>query len=139
MKKLIVGAVAFLSMCGSALAQPIVDITIDISEQEMFVQTPEGEALWPVSTGKSNYDTPTGTFVPHRLEYQYYSKKYDNAPMPFSIFFTGGYAIHGTEHISKLGRKASHGCVRLEPENAEVLYEVVDYYGLENTIVRIVP
>ena len=139
MKKLVIGTLAFVAMCSAAYANPVVDITIDLSEQEMFVQTPEGNAVWPVSTGKRNFDTPTGTFTPTRLEYEYYSKKYDDAPMPFSIFFTGGYAIHGTEHVSKLGRPASHGCVRLYPDNAEVLYEVVDYYGMENTVVRIVP
>jgi lipoprotein-anchoring transpeptidase ErfK/SrfK len=140
MKKFIVGAIAFFAFCGTAVAQPyIVDITIDISEQSMFIQTPEGQALWPVSTGKNNYDTPTGIFQPQRLEYEYYSKKYDDAPMPYSIFFTGGYAIHGTEHVAKLGRKASHGCVRLEPGNASVLYEIVEYYGPESTIIRIVP
>jgi lipoprotein-anchoring transpeptidase ErfK/SrfK len=139
MKKLVIGTLGFLAMFSTAYASPIVDITVDISSQEMYVQAPEGEALWLVSTGRSNFDTPTGTFTPTRLEEEYYSKKYDDAPMPYSIFFTGGYAIHGTEHVSRLGRKASHGCIRLDPENAAVLYELVDYYGMENTVVRIVP
>jgi lipoprotein-anchoring transpeptidase ErfK/SrfK len=69
----------------------------------------------------------------------HYSKKYDNAPMPHSIFFKGGYAIHGTYDVRKLGRPASHGCVRLHPDDAAVLYEIVEYYGMENTVIRIVP
>jgi lipoprotein-anchoring transpeptidase ErfK/SrfK len=52
----------------------------------------------------------------------HYSKKYDNAPMPHSIFFSGGYAIHATPHVGNLGRPASHGCVRLHPEHAAQLY-----------------
>ena len=129
---------ATLAMSTVAVAQEV-DITIDLSEQEMFVQTPSGNALWPVSTGRQGYRTPSGTYTPYRITEMHYSKKYDDAPMPFSIFFKGGYAIHGTYDVKRLGRPASHGCVRLHPEAAQSLYGVVEYYGMENTVIRIVP
>jgi lipoprotein-anchoring transpeptidase ErfK/SrfK len=139
LKKFIMTAIALLGMATVAQAQPPVDITIDLSEQELFIQTPEGQALWPVSTGRKGYYTPPGTYKPYRITEMHYSKKYDDAPMPHSIFFKGGYAIHGTYDLKRLGRPASHGCVRLHPDDAELLYEIVEYYGMENTIIRIVP
>ena len=139
MKKFVMAAISLIAMSTAALAQPEVDITVDLSEQEMFVQTPDGQALWPVSTGRKGYYTPAGTFTPYHITEMHYSKKYDDAPMPFSIFFKGGYAIHGTYDIKRLGMPASHGCVRLHPQNAELLYEIVEYYGMESTVVRIVP
>lgn len=139
MKKFIMMAIALVSMSTVASAQPAIDITIDLSEQEMFIQTPDGQALWPVSTGREGYDTPTGEFSVDRIEEEWYSKKYDDAPMPHSIFFFEGYAIHGTYDVKHLGLPASHGCVRLHPKNAELLYEIVDYYGMESTVIRIVP
>jgi lipoprotein-anchoring transpeptidase ErfK/SrfK len=63
----------------------------------------------------------------HRM---WYSRKYDNAPMPNSVFFLGGYAVHGTPHIRSLGRPASHGCVRLHPENARTLYNLIADSGM---------
>jgi lipoprotein-anchoring transpeptidase ErfK/SrfK len=138
LKKFVMILAATLAMSTAAVAQEV-DITIDLSEQEMFVQTPIGNALWPVSTGREGYRTPAGIFQPYRLAEMHYSKKYDDAPMPFSIFFEGGYAIHGTYDLKRLGRPASHGCVRLHPDAAEALYEVVEYYGMESTVVRIVP
>lgn len=139
MNKFVVSLLAIVGMTTVAQAQPVVDITVDLSEQEMFVQTPDGQALWPVSTGRKGYYTPPGTYRPYRITEMHYSKKYDDAPMPFSIFFKGGYAIHATYDVKRLGLPASHGCVRLAPKNAELLYEIVEYYGLESTVVRIVP
>ena len=72
-----------------------------------------------------------------RIAEVYYSKKYDNAPMPHAIFFTGGFAIHGTEYVRSLGGPASHGCVRLHPDNAALLYTLVQRYGAENTAIHI--
>lgn len=132
-------ALCAVSSTANARYNEYVDITIDVSEQVMYVQTPEGDAVWPVSTGRQGYNTPYGDYQPVRLEEVWYSKKYDDAPMPYSIFFSGGYAIHGTEHVDRLGTPASHGCVRLSEDNASVLYEVVDYYGMENTFIRIQP
>lgn len=80
---------------------------------------------WKISTGAKNYTTPSGVYAPQWLARKWFSKKYNNAPMPHSIFFHEGYAIHGTTEISRLGKIASHGCVRLHPENAAKLYEIV--------------
>lgn len=92
---------------------------------------------WPVSTARKGYYTPRGDFRPTRMAVVYYSRKYDNSPMPHSLFFKGGFAIHGTEYIRSLGRPASHGCVRLHPANAAVLYSLVREYGAINTAIHI--
>lgn len=113
-------------------------VVIDISQQVMTVRV-DGVTRhsWPVSTGRKGYPTPRGTFHPVRLERMWYSTKYDNAPMPHSIFFHYGYAIHGTTELRSLGRPASHGCVRLHPRNAEALYALVLQAGRANTTIRV--
>jgi lipoprotein-anchoring transpeptidase ErfK/SrfK len=88
---------------------------------------------WAISTGRKGYRTPTGSYRPTRLHRIWYSSKYENAPMPHSIFFRGGYAIHGTDRLKSLGRPASHGCVRLHPSNARKLYNLVLAYGRKHT------
>ena len=81
---------------------------------------------WPVSTGLPSYETPNGSFRAFRMEEDHYSKEFDDAPMPHSIFFTKiGHAIHGTDSVNRLGSPASHGCVRLSRENASKLYALV--------------
>ena len=87
---------------------------------------------WKVSTGRRGYYTPTGTWGPKRMHKMWYSRKYHNSPMPHSIFFYGGYAIHGTNYIKSLGRPASHGCVRLHPSNAKRLYRLTKQVGPSN-------
>lgn len=117
-----------------------IQITVDITTQEMVVATATGRTLytWDVSTGRKGYATPTGSFKPIRMHEMWYSKKYDNAPMPFSIFFYGGYAIHGTTDVANLGTVASHGCVRLSPANAETLFELVTKIGMKNTSIKLI-
>jgi lipoprotein-anchoring transpeptidase ErfK/SrfK len=88
---------------------------------------------WAVSTGRAGYGTPNGTFKPQRLERSWFSKKYYNSPMPHAIFFHGGYAIHGSHEIKRLGGPASHGCVRLHPSNAATLFNLVKSAGKPNT------
>lgn len=99
---------------------------IDVSQQIMRVYV-NGyhQYSWKVSTGRGRYRTPRGRFRPTILKRMHYSSKYNNSPMPWSIFFRGGYAIHGTNYISRLGRPASHGCVRLHPAAARKLYSLV--------------
>jgi lipoprotein-anchoring transpeptidase ErfK/SrfK len=94
---------------------------------------------WIVSTARRGYRTPIGTFRPLRLERVWYSTVYDNAPMPYSVFFHRGYAIHGTIEISKLGRPVSHGCVRLHPDNARMLFELIRRYGRSATTIVVRP
>jgi len=99
---------------------------VDISDQRMEVYVDGIRYFnWAVSTGRSGYQTPVGAYEPQRLEAMWHSRKYNWAPMPSSIFFHGGYAIHGTDAIADLGQPASHGCVRLHPDNAAMLFELV--------------
>jgi lipoprotein-anchoring transpeptidase ErfK/SrfK len=113
---------------------PAVQVHIDISSQTMSVRV-NGWSYgnWRVSTARSGYYTPRGTFGVTRTAKIWYSKKYDNAAMPNSVFFHGGYAIHATGAIRNLGRPASHGCVRLHPSNAAALYSLVQQYGPRRT------
>jgi lipoprotein-anchoring transpeptidase ErfK/SrfK len=113
-------------------------VEIDLSSQTMRV---DGGFFnrhnWRVSTARPGYRTPVGKFRPIRLERIWYSSKYENSPMPYSIFFLGGYAIHGTYEVRRLGRAVSHGCVRLAPHNARKLFELVKSYGRANTVISI--
>ena len=131
MKKILVAAMLFAT---PAMAET--NITISKSHQMMQVDSDYGSYQWPVSTARRGYYTPTGTFHPYSLQPMHYSRKYDNAPMPHSIFFSGGYAIHATPHTGNLGRPASHGCVRLSPANAATLYNIVRG-DREGTTIRI--
>jgi len=132
-------AAAFVAL---ALAQPAranVMIIIDKSTQKMTV-TVDGEDryTWPVSTGRPGYDTPSGEFQPFRMERDHFSREWDDAPMPNSVFFTKiGHAIHGTFDAKNLGRPASHGCVRLSRENAATLFALVKDEGVFNTRVKL--
>ena len=103
---------------------------VDIRTQRMTVKL-NGEVLhvWKVSTGRSGFSTPRGSYAPQRLHASYFSKKYYNSPMPYSIFFRGGYAVHGTSAVNRLGGPASHGCVRLHTANARQLFHLVQRYG----------
>lgn len=123
---------------GAALAERIV-AHVSITSQEMKVYH-EGRLIytWPVSTAKAGKITPPGTFVPEVLSKYHRSKRYNGAPMPFAIFYDGNYAIHGTDQIKRLGKPASHGCVRLDPKNAKILFEMVKAEGMDNTRVVIV-
>src|SRR3954469_13369569 len=119
-------------------ANAAVLVTVDKSIQQMTVEV-DGRPLyqWPVSTGKAgNYETPSGKFKAFRMERDHFSKEWDDAPMPFSIFFTPkGHAIHGSNETRRLGTPASHGCVRLLPANAEKLFALVEKEGVLNTTV----
>lgn len=107
-----------------------VDIRIDLASQTMRVETDNGDVhFWPISSGRKGYGTPRGTWEPYRLAKMHRSRKYNNAPMPHSIFFHGGYAIHATTEERRLGRPASHGCIRLSKANAARLFEMVKADG----------
>lgn len=126
---------AFL-LASSAWAKVVA--RIDLSGQYMSVIV-DGEhfASWPISSGRKGFRTPTGSFRPKVLRRMHYSSKYENSPMPHSVFFYGGFAIHGTQYLRQLGRPASHGCVRLHPRNAATLYNLIRGYGMRNTRITI--
>lgn len=116
----------------AAAAAPLV-AKVDISTQTMTViYNGQVAYQWPVSTARSGKYTPRGAWSAKWLSRNHKSSLYNNAPMPFSIFFNGNYAIHGTNQISRLGRPASAGCVRLHPEHAAVLFSLTQQVGKQN-------
>jgi lipoprotein-anchoring transpeptidase ErfK/SrfK len=123
-----------LFMSGTASAEIVV--TVDKAKQRMFVVVDgEHRYTWPVSTGVGN--TPSGSYRAQILSRNHRSSIFGNAPMPFAIFYSGHYAIHGTTAVSQLGTRASKGCVRLHPSNAAVLFALVQKHGLANTRILI--
>lgn len=110
-------------------------ITINKKTQTIHVSSPYGNLDAPVSTAGKGHITPVGTFRPYTLERMHYSRKYNNSPMPYSVFFKGGYALHGTNAISRLGKPASHGCVRLHPKTAKMIFEIVRKDFKDTTII----
>lgn len=127
-----------IAAADSAFASKV-EIIINKVSQKMTVKVDgDTEYVWPVSTGAPGYETPGGTYKPFRMEAEHFSKEWDDAPMPHSIFFTGqGHAIHGSFHVKSLGRRASHGCVRLHPDNAAILFDIVKKNGMSNTSVTL--
>ena len=127
-----VSGLAFL--LGMPTAQATVHVAIDLTHQRMHVKSNSGSYDWPVSTARSGFSTPGGSYAPTHLELMHYSHKYHMSPMPHAIFFRGGYAIHGTYATGSLGSPASHGCVRLSPGNAATLYSMVKNEGARISI-----
>ena len=136
----LLAAFSGLFFAGPAAAQAGVVARISLSAQRMEVYVDGAPRYnWPVSTARRGYRTPTGTFQPTALAVWHRSTIYSGTPMPYSIFFLRGYAIHGSYEIKHLGRPASHGCVRLHPSNAKALYSLVSSYGRANTTIQITP
>ncbi len=136
MKKSLAAAAATLFVCFYAISAEASALLarIDIAAQTMTVSK-DGitRYQWKVSTARPGYVTPTGNYTAKWLSRDHHSKKYDNAPMPYAVFFNGGYAVHGTNEVRRLGRPASHGCVRLDTENAALFFAMASEVGLENT------
>jgi lipoprotein-anchoring transpeptidase ErfK/SrfK len=132
MRQAVVASAFFLTL--GATANATVQIHIDLSTQRMQVTSSSGAYNWAVSTARSGYSTPRGSYAPISLQRMHYSRKYDMTPMPHSIFFRGGYAIHGSYATRSLGRPASHGCVRLAPGNASKLFSMVQAEGARISI-----
>src|SRR5436309_135960 len=132
-------AIAAAMLFAGQSAQANVAITVDKNTQTMTVAADGVERYrWPVSTGIPSRETPSGNFRAFRMEEDHYSKEFDDAPMPHSIFFTKiGHAIHGTDSVNRLGTPASHGCVRLSRDNATTLYALVEQQGVLNTTVTL--
>jgi lipoprotein-anchoring transpeptidase ErfK/SrfK len=120
----------------TARAQSGITVEISRASQTMRVTVDGIERYhWPVSTGRRGYGTPAGVFHPQLMAAHWYSRVYYHAPMPHAIFFHGGYAIHGSYEISRLGGPASHGCVRLHPAAAAILFALVQRDGMGHTII----
>jgi len=130
----LVVALSMLSVPRAANADVVVQV--DKSSQRMSViVNGQHRYTWPFSTGI--YGTPSGTFRPQSLSRNHRSSLFNNAPMPYSIFYDGNFAIHGTNHVSQLGGPASRGCVRLHPSNAAILFSLVQREGLGSTRISI--
>lgn len=133
-------AVALLSLAlalpGGAFAGVVAQINLSSQRMQVYVNG-KPTYTWKVSTARPGYRTPTGTYKPYHLARSHYSTLYHGSPMPYSIFFYKGYAIHGSYETKYLGRPASHGCVRLHPSNAATLYSLVQKYGPGNTTIKI--
>ncbi len=139
MRRLVLLAVLLgLVLALPALAEAQIVAKINLSSQRMSVYVDGAPRYnWPVSTARRGYRTPTGTFKPTALFRYHASTIYSGSPMPYSIFFLRGYAIHGSYEIKYLGHPASHGCVRLHPSNAAALYSLVKQHGAGNTVIQI--
>ena len=123
---------------GTAVQAANVVARVDLSAQRMYVSVNGRHyGTWKVSTGRRGYSTPRGTWRAKWLSRNHRSRKYNNAPMPYSVFYLGGYAIHGTYATRRLGRRASHGCVRLAPSNARRFFNLVRRYGPRNTRITV--
>lgn len=134
----VLAAIAFACglMTALAAARAGIVITVDKTAQRLSVDVDGAHRYdWPVSTARWGYRTPIGTYRPERLARKWFSRKYDWSPMPWSIFFDGGYAIHGSYEVSHLGRPASHGCIRLHPNNARILFGLVQQHVRDTRIV----
>ena len=119
-------------------ASAAVQVRVSLASQNMSVSVDGAPyANWPISTGREGYGTPPGTYRPQSLRPFHRSSRYNWAPMPHSIFFHHGFAIHGTTEVRNLGRPASHGCIRLSPQNAKTLFDLVRRQGMNNTSIVI--
>ena len=127
-------AVALSGFVASEAGAASLIARVDVAAQKMTV-THLGKIVheWPVSTAREGYSTPRGQYRPQRVHKMWYSRSYDNSPMPYAVFYDRGWAIHGTSAISRLGSPASHGCVRLATDNAEAFYTLVRQVGPGNT------
>jgi lipoprotein-anchoring transpeptidase ErfK/SrfK len=131
-------AAALAWLIGIERAEARLDILVDKATQRMLViQDGYMRYMWPVSTGRDETATPNGVYAPQRLERSWFSNAYYNSPMPYSIFFHNGYAIHGSYAIDKLGGPASHGCVRLHPHHAALLFDLVQREGPDKTTIEV--
>ena len=128
--------VAVWALVASDPARADILVRVDKASQQMSVIVDgQHRYTWAVSTGI--YGTPSGSFRPQALKRHHFSMLYNNAPMPYSIFYDGNFAIHGTTHVSRLGGPASRGCIRLHPSNAAVLFSLVQREGAGNTRITI--
>lgn len=120
------------------LGPPTLTVSINLASQNMVVsENGSVKYSWPISSGTAEFPTPRGTFRPQWSAKMWYSRKYDMAPMPHAVFIHGGVAVHATQHVSRLGSPASHGCIRLAPGNARTFYNLVHRHGMKMTRVSI--
>lgn len=136
MRRVIMAALAALSVSIYSAPASAANLVAQISLSQQQMTVSENGVVryrWKVSTARKGYVTPQGSWSAKWLSRNHRSRKYDNAPMPYAVFFNGGYAVHATYDLKRLGRPASHGCVRLHPENAAEFFSMAQGVGLKNT------
>lgn len=134
----VIAFAGILITTSTTASQADVVARVDLSSQTMHVQVNgRSYARWKISSGRKGFRTPTGSWRPKWTTRMHYSRKYDYSPMPYSVFYNRGYAVHGTNYVRRLGRPASHGCIRLHPANARKFYNLVKRYGRNNTLIRV--
>ncbi|KQV34672.1 MULTISPECIES: L,D-transpeptidase [unclassified Rhizobium] len=136
MRRVIMAALAVLSVSFFSAPASAANLVAQISLSQQQMTVSENGIVryrWKVSTARKGYVTPQGSWSAKWLSRDHRSRKYDNAPMPYAVFFNGGYAVHATFDLKRLGRPASHGCVRLHPENAAEFFSMAQGVGLKNT------
>jgi len=132
--------IVFAALCAAlpfVALSSYADALVRVDRAQTMDVSVDGASLyrWPVSTGRRSFGTPAGTFRPQRMAARWFSTVYYNAPMPHAIFFHGGFAIHGSYDIARLGGPASHGCIRLHPSAAATLFGLVQREGAHNTTI----
>jgi hypothetical protein len=139
MRKRFATAALLILAAGAPAAHAEVLVHVDKASQRMTVSVDGAERYsWPVSTGMAGYITPAGSFTPFRMARTHFSKEWDDAPMPHSIFFTeAGHAVHGSRVTGRLGSPASHGCIRLSPAHAATLFNLVKAEGMASTRIEV--
>ncbi|MGF9563489.1 L,D-transpeptidase [Neorhizobium sp. JUb45] len=138
MRMLVSGAIVTLLMSLQPAAASNLIANISLSTQTMTVsENGSVRYQWKVSTARKGYVTPQGSWSAKWLSKNHRSRKYDNAPMPYAVFFNGDYAVHATFETKRLGRPASHGCIRLHPENAAAFFALTSRHGLANTRITV--
>jgi lipoprotein-anchoring transpeptidase ErfK/SrfK len=131
-------APAQTAVVAPAKPQVTLAIDIDLTRQRMTVaENGQQVGQWPISSGRDGFRSPTGTYRPLWSAKMWYSKKYENAPMPNAVFFSGGVAMHATQATGMLGRPASHGCIRQSPANAATTYRLVAKHGNAHTKITV--
>src|ERR1700724_1365937 len=137
-RRVVILAAALAWLTGIESAEARLDILVDKATQRMLViQNGYMRYIWPVPTGRDETATPNGVYAPQRLERNWFSSAYYDSPMPFSIFFHHGYAIHGSYAIDRLGGPASDGCGRLHPHHAAILFDLVQQEGPARTTIEV--
>jgi hypothetical protein len=128
---------SLVALVAAAPASAGVQVRVNLTSQTMQVTTPDGQVRnWAISSGRTGFRTIRGSYRPYMLKTHHVSRKYGGA-MPHAIFFKGGFAIHGTSQVSRLGAPASHGCIRLAPGNARELFNLVKRHGQGSTRIAI--
>lgn len=129
------GPLSLLPPPAAAPPRPVtLVLNADLGAQRLTViEDGKIKHTWPISSGRDGFATKTGTFKPQWASKLWYSRQYDNAPMPHAVFFHGGMAFHATTATGMLGRRASHGCIRLSPANAAALFKLVHKHTFAGT------